>query len=173
MAVNQEACIQAMRLWSVVMKSVVKILSTCFVCIFFSMAAMAAQETKLAERSMQCGAYFSIFAEAHEIDTVHGLQFAKAKDIFMDVYLKEVGHKSPADLQGAARLRRSEIVQELRVDWALRTSALREQGVICGAWAEGLLEQGNQYQYVPVYPKVVPLPIRTKYQEIFDRVRNP
>jgi hypothetical protein len=154
-------------------KSVIQICSTYFVSFLYSLAAVAAQETKLAERSMQCAAYLSLFAQAHEIGTERGRQLARAKDIFMDVYLKEVGHKSSADSQGAARLRRSEIVQELRVDWVSRASALREQGVICGAWAEGLLEQGNQYQYVPVYPKVVPLPIRTKYQEIFDRVRNP
>ena len=155
------------------MKSVMQIFSACFVCTLFSVGSVAAQETKLAERSMQCAAYLSLFAEAHEIGTERGLQLAKAKDIFMDVYLNESGHKSSAGLQGAALLRRSEIVQGLRIDWISRASALREQGVICGAWAEGLLGQGTQYQYVPVYPKVVPLPIRIKYQEIFDRVRNP
>ena len=151
----------------------IQFLSAFFACTSFSTAADAAQETRLAIQAMHCAGFLTVFAQAHEADAERGRRLAKAQAIFIDVYLKELRLNNLENAHELVSVRRSEVIGELQADWGVRAPELREQGVICGAWAEGFLAQGHQYQYVPVYPKVVPSQIRTMYQEIFDWVRLP
>lgn len=154
-------------------KCVARFLCVIFFCASFSSASMAAQATRLADQAMYCAGLFTVFAQAQPVDTENALRLLKARDIFMDVYLKEVDLKNMENTRDVVSARSSEVISQLRFDWTARASSLREQGVICGAWAEGFLSQGHQYQYVPVYPKVVPVSVRIFYQGMFDRVSWP
>jgi hypothetical protein len=144
-----------------------------FVYANLSSVAMATQANRLAGQAMHCAGLFTVFAQAHAVEPVHGPRLLKARDIFLDVYLKEIDIKNIESVRDGVSARTSEVISALRSDWAARGSSLREQGVICGAWAEGFLGQGPHYQYVPVYPKVVPASVRILYQGIFDRVSLP
>jgi hypothetical protein len=49
-----------------------------------------------------------------------------------------------------------------------KAAYFREDAVICGAWAEGFMAQGERMQFMLVYPKVVPMHIRPQYQGYAD-----
>jgi twinkle protein len=46
---------------------------------------------------------------------------------------------------------------------------LREDGVVCGAWADGFFAQGEDWSFVPVYPKVIGMGARQKYTPIGEQ----
>jgi hypothetical protein len=52
---------------------------------------------------------------------------------------------------------------------AERADYFREDAVVCGAWAEGFLAQGERYQFLVVYPKVIAPHIRSQYQALADQ----
>ena len=128
----------------------------------------ALSQNRLSEQAMNCSAVFDIFSEVYAGEAaLHG-KFRQAVDLFTDVYLKESAVQA-RDMQEAVK-RRISTVQEFRQTWASRAPAFSENAVICGAWAEGFWVQGERYQFVPVYPKVVMPPIRRQYQEHADQV---
>ena len=119
-------------------------------------------------QAIHCSEIFSIFLHYYSKDSELGLKFDKAIDIFTDVALKEMRLPvTNVQLEVMAE-RRSNAVHDLLHDKTKRTANLREDAVMCGAWAEGFLSQGERYQYIPVYPKVVPFLIRNNYQKYFD-----
>jgi hypothetical protein len=127
----------------------------------------AAAQTRLAEQAMNCAAVFSIFSEVHAGEPVLATKFTKAVDIFSGLYVKE---STPlVDAQETTQRRRA-AVQDFRQTWAARAPYFVENAVICGAWAEGFFGQGDRYQFVPVYPKVVAPHIRSQYQAQADEV---
>ncbi|PUE08730.1 hypothetical protein B9Z51_07225 [Limnohabitans sp. T6-5] len=138
----------------------------------FALASAAASgpataQTRLAEQAMNCSAVLSIFSQAYANEPALGAKFAKAVDIFTEVYLKESAPHT--DVQEATK-RRTAAVQDFRQTWTTRAPYFIENAVICGAWAEGFLGQGERYQFVPVYPKVVAPHIRSQYQAHADEV---
>ena len=130
--------------------------------------AMAAQESRLAGLAMHCAAIFSVLAQAFSNDPGKGPRFSKGVDVLTDVYLKE--QPSPTGAAGLAEAvqRRSEAVKAVHAAWPSQGAALREDGVMCGAWVEGFLGQGDWYQFVPVYPKVVAPHVRGQYQTLLE-----
>jgi hypothetical protein len=131
--------------------------------------AMATQETRLAGQAMHCAAIFSALAQAFSNDPGKGPRFSKGVEVLIDVYLKEQTSPTDPAVIAAAAQRRLDAVKELHAAWHSQESApLREDGVICGAWVEGFLGQGDRYQFIPVYPKVVAPHIRGQYQTLLD-----
>jgi hypothetical protein len=130
--------------------------------------AMAAQESRLAGQAMHCAAIFSVLAQAFSNDSGKGPRFSKGVDVLTDVYLKEQPSPSDPGVLAAAAQRRSEAVKQLHAAWPSQAAPLREDGVMCGAWVEGFLGQGDRYQFIPVYPKVVAPHIRGQYQTLLE-----
>lgn len=123
------------------------------------LAAAAAQPSRLAGQALHCSAIFAVFAETHADDAALARKFGRAVEIFGEVYAKESG-ASDAAVQRAA------LLEAFRAKLAERAAYLREDGVVCGAWAEGFLAQGEQWTYVPVYPKVIGAGVRASYEKI-------
>ncbi len=119
----------------------------------------------MAKQALHCSAIFTVFAETHADDAVLGKQFAQGVEIFTALYAKESGGESAAIRQEAAT-QRAALLQQFREQLADREPYLREDGVVCGAWADGFFAQGNDYAFVPVYPKVIGMGARQKYTKI-------
>ncbi|PUE33734.1 hypothetical protein [Limnohabitans sp. Jir72] len=134
--------------------------------------ALAVQETRLAVQAMHCAAIFSVLAQVFSNDPDKGPKFSKGVEVLTDVYLKEQPSPTDPGVRAVAAQRRSETVKELQTAWPANGAYLREDGVICGAWVEGFLGQGDRYQFIPVYPKVVPPHIRGQYQTLVDEAMN-
>ena len=130
--------------------------------------AMSAQESRLAGQAMHCAAIFSVLAQAFSDDPGKGPRFSKGVDVLTDVYLKEQPPSTESGVLAAAVQRRSEAVKAVHAAWPSQGAALREDGVMCGAWVEGFLGQGDRYQFVPVYPKVVAPHVRGQYQTLLE-----
>lgn len=129
-----------------------------------SSAAVHADESRLAAQALHCSAVFSVFAETHADDPALKQKFGRAVDIFAEVYAREHGDTDEARRQAVAQ--RGALLERFRATLAEREPYLREDGVVCGAWAEGFLAQGEQWSYVPVYPKVIGPGVRATYQKI-------
>ena len=130
--------------------------------------AMAAQESRLAGQAMHCAAIFSVLSQAFANDPGKGPKFYKGLEVLTEVYMKEQPSPTGAAALADAVQRRSEAVKALHAAWPSQGAALREDGVMCGAWVEGFLGQGDRYQFVPVYPKVVAPHVRGQYQTLLE-----
>ncbi len=119
----------------------------------------SAQTSRLAGQALHCSAVFAVFAETHADDAALARKFGRAVEIFGEVYAKESGATDAA-------ARRAALLDEFRAKLAEREPYLREDGVVCGAWAEGFLAQGEQWSYEPVYPKVIGAGVRASYEKI-------
>lgn len=140
--------------------------------VFGASKAMAAQETRLAGQAMHCAAIFSVLAQAFANDPGTGPRFSKGVEVLTEVYLKEQPLPTDPGAMTAAAQHRSEAVTALRAAWPSQSASLREDGVMCGAWVEGFLGQGDRYQFVPVYPKVVAPHIRGQYQTLLEEAMH-
>ena len=128
--------------------------------------AMAQTETRLALQALNCSAVFTIFAHVHVQDTPQAARMNKAAAMFADVYRQEL---QPAIVDDASlQAKRRAILEDIKATRETRSAQFHESGVICGAWAEGFLEQGDWYKHVPVYPKVVAMHTRQHYQALAE-----
>ena len=134
--------------------------------------AMAAQESRLAGQAMHCAAIFSVLSQAFANDPGKGPRFSKGVEVLTEVYLKEQPSSTDPGAMTAAAQHRSEAVTALRAAWPSQSASLREDGVMCGAWVEGFLGQGDRYQFIPVYPKVVAPHVRGHYQTLLEEAMS-
>jgi flagellar biosynthesis regulator FlaF len=137
--------------------------------------AYAAPESRLAQQALHCSAIFSVFAESLGDDAKRLKEFKRGVEIFTELYVKEAAG-DPAAAQRDAEQRRTALLTEFQQQLAQREPYLREDGVVCGAWAEGFFAQGDQWSFIPVYPKVIGISARQKYTpigaEAFSRWRR-
>src|SRR5574343_475120 len=122
-----------------------------------------AQDTRLAGQALHCAAVLDVLAQTHAGQTEKTSRWQRAVSIFTEVHLKALG-ESGAAAQEQALLRRQQALVSVRAQGAERAAYFREDAVVCGAWAEGVLAQGERYQYLVVYPKVIAPHIRSQYQ---------
>jgi hypothetical protein len=133
----------------------------------FSSAAIG-QETRLASQSLHCAAIFSVLAQSQDNNPSQAAQYAKAMDIFTGVHLQELPQPVSPSTRDSVVQKRADAAQVLRSAWLAKDAHLREEGVLCGAWAEGFLAQGERVQFVPVFPKVVAPHVRSQYQHLLN-----
>ena len=129
---------------------------------------VVAQETRLAGQVMHCAAIFSLFTKTYAADPDRGSRLSKAVEIFTDVHMKETVRAVTSSVHATAVKRWTDEAQALQGAWMAADDYLKEEAVICGAWAEGFLAQGEIYQYVSVYPKVLAPMIRRQYQNLIS-----
>lgn len=134
--------------------------------------ALAQAESRLATQALHCSAIFTVFEQTHADDAALAKRFKRGVDIFTDLYVKERGGDAGA-AKAAAEQGRAALLQQFREKLAEREPYLREDGVVCGAWAEGFFAQGDDWSFVPVYPKVIGMGARQQYAplaaESFER----
>lgn len=135
----------------------------------------AAAESRLAQQALHCSAIFSVFAESLTDDGKRLQEFKRGVEIFTELYIKESAGDTAAAQRDATQ-RRTALLTEFQQQLAQREPYLREDGVVCGAWAEGFFAQGDQWSFIPVYPKVIGISARQKYTpigaEAFSRWRR-
>ncbi|MFM7483342.1 MAG: hypothetical protein ACKO2S_03700 [Burkholderiaceae bacterium] len=128
-------------------------------------SAHAGPESRLAQQALHCSAIFSVFAESLTDDGKRLKEFKRGIEIFTELYVKESEGDAAAAKRDADR-RRGELLQQFQQQMSQREPYLREDGVVCGAWAEGFFAQGDDWRFVPVYPKVIAISSRQKYTPI-------
>ncbi len=124
-----------------------------------------AQESRLATQALHCSAIFSVFEQTHADDEAQAKKYRRGVDIFTELYAKERGGDAGA-AKAAAEQGRAALLKQFRDKLAEREPYLREDGVVCGAWAEGFFAQGDDWSFVPVYPKVIGMGARQQYAPI-------
>ena len=130
-----------------------------------SPAARADQESRLATQALHCSAIFSVFAETLKDDAKLAKEFNKGISIFTELYVRERGGDRAAASRDAVQ-GRTALLKQFREQLEQREPYLREDGVVCGAWADGFFAQGEDWSFVPVYPKVIGFASRQKYTPI-------
>ena len=135
----------------------------------------ATAESRLAQQALHCSAIFSVFAESLADDSKRVKEFKRGVEIFTELYVKE-SEGNPAAAKRDAEQRRTALLSQFQQQMAQREPYLREDGVVCGAWAEAFFAHGESLTFVPVYPKVISISARQKYTplgaEAFPRWRR-
>jgi len=132
-------------------------------------------ESRLAQQALHCSAIFSVFAESLADDGKRVKEFKRGVEIFTELYVKE-SEGDPAAAKRDVEQRRTALLSQFQQQMGQREPYLREDGVVCGAWAEAFFAQGERWTFVPVYPKVISISARQKYTplgaEAFPRWRR-
>lgn len=124
-----------------------------------------AQESKLATQAVRCSAIFTIFEVANADDSALAPTLIRSRKIFEQVHASERHDQSLPAAQEMQR-KREALLQEFRVHFKDREPYLQEEGVLCGAWADGFLAQGENYGFIPVIPKVIAPTSRATYTRL-------
>ncbi len=125
-----------------------------------------AQDSRLENQLIRCSAISTIFSISAEKNTETEIKLQKMPALFFDFYANEKKSKNtemkPEEILG----RRQQILSEIKDHYVDREALLLEEGVVCGAWAEGFLSQGENITFIPVYPKVISTQTRDYYARI-------
>ena len=136
------------------------------VCSLSGMLSAHAQDSRLENQLIRCSAISTIFSIAAEKNTETEIKLQKIPALFFEFYVNEKKSKNnemkPEEILG----RRQQILSEIKDHYVERESLLLEEGVVCGAWAEGFLSQGENITFIPVYPKVISTQTRDYYARI-------
>jgi len=145
------------------------------ICLGLLSPTYAMAESRLAQQALHCSAIFSVFAESLADDGKRVKEFKRGVEIFTELYVKE-SEGDPAAAKRDVEQRRTALLSQFQQQMAQREPYLREDGVVCGAWAEAFFAQGERWTFVPVYPKVISISARQKYTplgaEAFPRWRR-
>lgn len=125
-----------------------------------------AQESRLELQAGRCSAIFSMLSDTHQSDEMQANFFRHFMEIFTDLYAKERKERTGNAEHKNGLQRRNEILQEFRDTYKDRQAAMKEEVVLCGAWAEGYRAQGDTYAYVPIIPKLIPQSVRDIYENL-------
>jgi hypothetical protein len=125
-----------------------------------------AQDSRLENQLIRCSAISTIFSIAADKNTETEIKLQKMPALFFEFYANEKKSKNtemkPEEIIG----RRQQILSEIKDHYVDREALLLEEGVVCGAWAEGFLSQGENITFIPVYPKVISTQTRDYYARI-------
>jgi hypothetical protein len=125
-----------------------------------------AQDSRLENQLIRCSAISTIFSIAAEKNAETEIKLHKMPALFFEFYVNEKKSKNtemkPEEILG----RRQTILSEIKDHYVDREALLLEESVVCGAWAEGFLSQGENITFIPVYPKVISTQTRDYYARI-------
>ncbi len=94
--------------------------------------------------------------------------FRRFIDVFSDLYLRERKERTGSSSADEGNTRRAALLNEFRDTYPNQPAALKEEVVLCGAWADGYLAQEDNVTHVPVIPKLIPPSIRQEYEALAD-----
>jgi hypothetical protein len=143
-----------------------KVFMIFFVWSLTGLVSAQTQDSRLENQLLRCSAITTIFSIAAEKNTETEIKLQKMPALFFEFYANEKKSKNtemkPEEILG----RRQQILSEIKDHYVDREALLIEEGVVCGAWAEGFLSQGENITFIPVYPKVISSQIRDYYARI-------
>ena len=143
-----------------------KVFMIFFVWSLTDLVSAQTQDSRLENQLLRCSAITTIFSIAAEKNTETEIKLQKMPSLFFEFYANEKKSKNtemkPEEILG----RRQQILSEIKDHYVDREALLIEEGVVCGAWAEGFLSQGENITFIPVYPKVISSQIRDYYARI-------
>ena len=125
-----------------------------------------AQDSRLENQLLRCSAITTIFSIAAEKNAESEIKLQKMPSLFFEFYTNEKKSKNTEMKSEEILGRRQQILSEIKGHYVDREALLIEEGVVCGAWAEGFLSQGENITFIPVYPKVISSQIRDYYARI-------
>jgi hypothetical protein len=133
-------------------------------CLVISPSSLA-QESKEEIKAARCSAIFTMLAEAlpEDPDTMVFQRFIR---LFNELYLQEKKERTGSANAEDGESRRAFLLKEFRETYASREGALKEEVVLCGAWGDAYLAQGDNVTHVPVIPKLIPASVRQKYEAL-------
>ena len=133
---------------------------------FSSLASAQTQDSRLENQLLRCSAITTIFSIAAEKNAESEIKLQKMPSLFFEFYTNEKKSKNTEMKSEEILGRRQQILSEIKGHYVDREALLIEEGVVCGAWAEGFLSQGENITFIPIYPKVISSQIRDYYARI-------
>lgn len=117
-------------------------------------------------QAARCAAIFSMLSDSFQDDAQQSKTFHHFMNVFNDLYLKEKKDRTGDDYRDDGSARRTLLHKEFRDTYQARQAGMKEEVVLCGAWAEGYRAQGDNYSYVPIIPKLIPQNVRDEYEAL-------
>jgi hypothetical protein len=149
------------------MQSIVaKVFMIFFVWSLSSLVSAQAQDSRLENQLLRCSAITTIFSIASEKNAESEIKLQKMPALFFEFYANEKKSKNTEMRLEEMLKQRQQVLTEIKDHYVDREALLIEEGVVCGAWAEGFLSQGENITFIPVYPKVISSQIRDHYARI-------
>ena len=128
--------------------------------------AAFAEESRLENQAGRCSAIFQMLYEAFQENPARAPLFRHFSGVFNELYLKEKKERTGQANAEDGMHHRSALLQEFRSTYEQRQAGMKEEVVLCGAWAEGYRAQGEVYSYVPIIPKLIPSAVREEYEAL-------
>lgn len=149
------------------MQSIVdKVFMIFFVWSLSGLVSAQAQDSRLENQLLRCSAITTIFSIVVEKNAESENKLQKMPALFFDFYTNEKKSKNTEIKPEEMLKQRQQVLTEIKDHYVDREALLIEEGVVCGAWAEGFLSQGDNITFIPVYPKVISSQIRDQYARI-------
>lgn len=170
MADTQKMCVQIPCLHGVNGDDFVMTTKTKLVSLFMlitlscSCSAVDAGESKVEIQAGRCSAIFFMLNETHKENATWQPVFQEFIGVFENLYVAEKKERTGQGTSEDGLQRRTAVLQEFKDTYYNRVAILKEEVVLCGAWAEGYRVQGKDYVYVPIIPKLIPAAVRTTYE---------
>lgn len=133
-------------------------------------ASVSAQNSKQASQALHCSTVMKLLKSTQSEDSAIGQRLDLAGKIFADVYYKENPTQERLGSTSSTEQMQTPVKDPSLDTKVLESDGFREKAVLCGAWAESFFVQWGQYQYVPVFPKVVAPQTRQLYQSLADQL---
>jgi hypothetical protein len=129
---------------------------------------VVAQESKVEMQAGRCSAIFFMLSETHKDNEASVTDFQHFVNVFENLYVTEKKERTGNASRDDGIERRKLVLQEFKETYNGRPATLKEEVVLCGAWAEGYRIQGKTYTYVPIIPKLIPSYVRSDYEALAD-----
>ena len=127
-----------------------------------------AQESRVEMQAGRCSAIFFMLSETHKDNTASAGIFQHFGSVFENLYVTEKKERVGNATRDDGIERRNLVLQEFKATYNSRPATLKEEVVLCGAWAEGYKIQGDNYTYVPIIPKLIPAAVRSEYESLAE-----
>ena len=129
---------------------------------------VVAQESRFETQAGRCSAIFFMLSETHKDNDASATDFQHFVNVFENLYVTEKKERTGNATRDDGIERRKLVLQEFKETYNGRPATLKEEVVLCGAWAEGYRIQGKTYTYVPIIPKLIPSSVRSDYEALAD-----
>jgi hypothetical protein len=147
-----------------------KFLSLSFLIALFCIGTqVVAQESRFEMQAGRCSAIFFMLSETHKDNTASAGIFQHFGSVFENLYVTEKKERVGNATRDDGIERRNLVLQEFKATYNSRPATLKEEVVLCGAWAEGYKIQGDNYTYVPIIPKLIPAAVRNEYEALAEK----
>jgi len=127
-----------------------------------------AQESRVEMQAGRCSAIFFMLSETHKDNAASAGVFQHFVSVFENLYVTEKKERVGNATRDDGIERRNLVLQEFKATYNSRPATLKEEVVLCGAWAEGYKIQGDNYTYVPIIPKLIPAAVRNEYEALAE-----